>query len=334
MRLHVDDRAQGALTSRGEKLPTSCDPRHLVSTGALLAVAVLLLSGCRSSGLDVHLVRSATAKPGNVAVYFRVDRSDGTPVGGLKAENFKNLRRRPSHLGVREQTDDLEPDRRRFALHALARRHERQHFQIGAGAGGGRCCERVYGEGREVPEGGGLRLRRQHESLPHRPFTSSGAPPKAGSKSLATFKPKDPSTNLHGAVAKGLETLKSELAHAEHPLRFGTLVVFTDGTDHAGRVSRDDMMKAVNESEYDIFAIGLGAEISERGDRRDRSKRHRHGEKSRGSQTSVRPDRPEDSGLFGTVLSPCPTAPPPAPANTTCAWRRRRRRTRASDRAT
>src|SRR6185503_576181 len=74
----------------------------------------------------------------------------------------------------------------------------------------------------------------------------------------------DPSTNLHGAVVKGIETLKSELAHAEHPLRFGTLVVFTDGTDHAGRVSRDDMMKALRENDYDTFAIGLGAEISER----------------------------------------------------------------------
>ena len=65
-------------------------------------------------------------------------------------------------------------------------------------------------------------------------------------------------------MVKGLDTLRTELSHAEHPLRFGTLVVFTDGTDHAGRVSRDDMMKAVKDSEYDIFAIGLGAEISER----------------------------------------------------------------------
>src|SRR5262245_42585289 len=55
----------------------------------LLAIATLILTGCRSSGLDVHLVRSATAKPGNVAVYFRVDQTDGMPVGGLKAENFK-----------------------------------------------------------------------------------------------------------------------------------------------------------------------------------------------------------------------------------------------------
>ncbi len=59
------------------------------SVGMFLAVATLILMGCRSSGLDVHLVRSATAKPGNVAVYFRVDQTDGTPVGGLKAENFK-----------------------------------------------------------------------------------------------------------------------------------------------------------------------------------------------------------------------------------------------------
>src|SRR6185369_8414473 len=71
-------------------------------------------------------------------------------------------------------------------------------------------------------------------------------------------------TNLNGAVVKGLALLEQELSHAEHPLRFGTLVVFTDGTDHAGRVSKDEMKRAVHDTRYDVFAIGLGAELSER----------------------------------------------------------------------
>jgi len=43
----------------------------------------------------------------------------------------------------------------------------------------------------------------------------------------------------------------------------GRLVVFTDGTDRASRVSEDEMLQAVRDSPYDVFAIGLGAELSE-----------------------------------------------------------------------
>jgi hypothetical protein len=62
---------------------------------------------------------------------------------------------------------------------------------------------------------------------------------------------------------KALDELGKALAHAEHPLKFGTLVVFSDGTDRAARVSKDDMRKAVKESSYEIFAIGLGTEMQE-----------------------------------------------------------------------
>jgi hypothetical protein len=93
-------------------------------------------------------------------------------------------------------------------------------------------------------------------------FTStSGA--KVGIAELKNFKPSDPSTNLNGAVVEGLHELDHALSQAEHPMRFGTLVVFTDGTDRANRVPRDDMLKAVRDSEHQIFAIGLGTEIKE-----------------------------------------------------------------------
>src|SRR5439155_9591603 len=84
---------------------------------------------------------------------------------------------------------------------------------------------------------------------------------QGGAAGLGHFHSRDPSTNLHGGVAQGIQVLEKALTTATQPLRFGTLVVFTDGTDHAARVSKDDMMKAVGEAPFDIFAIGVGAEI-------------------------------------------------------------------------
>jgi hypothetical protein len=76
-----------------------------------------------------------------------------------------------------------------------------------------------------------------------------------------TFKPKDPSTNLNGAVIKALDQLDASLGRAPQPLKFGTLVVFTDGTDRANRVPESEMLQHVREKPFDVFAIGLGAEI-------------------------------------------------------------------------
>jgi hypothetical protein len=48
------------------------------------------------------------------------------------------------------------------------------------------------------------------------------------------------------------------------PLRFGTLVVFTDGTDHAARVSRDALLAALDQANVEIYAIAVGAEVTDR----------------------------------------------------------------------
>jgi len=60
-----------------------------------------------------------------------------------------------------------------------------------------------------------------------------------------------------------LKELDKGLASAPNPLRFGTLVVFTDGSDRARRVKWDDVQKALDETPYDVFAIGLGAEMQD-----------------------------------------------------------------------
>jgi hypothetical protein len=227
------------------------------------ATVVFLSTGCRSSGLDVHLVRSATAKPGNVAVYFRVDQTDGTPVGGLKAESFKIYEDNGLISEFESKQTILNPKVAASHYTLLLVDMSGSVSKSGQASTVVEAASAFTEKVEKFQRVGVYAFDGSTDLYPIVPFTSSGGAAKGGIKSLGGFQPRDPSTNLHGAVVKGLETLKTELSHAEHPLRFGTLVVFTDGTDHAGRVSRDDMMKAVKESEYDIFAIGLGAEIQE-----------------------------------------------------------------------
>lgn len=78
----------------------------------------------------------------------------------------------------------------------------------------------------------------------------------------------DNSTNLNGAVIQGLGTLEARLAEVmvnPDVSTAGAMVMFTDGTDQAGRVSQNAAENAVRSmtSQYSIFTIGLGDEIDE-----------------------------------------------------------------------
>jgi hypothetical protein len=57
--------------------------------------------------------------------------------------------------------------------------------------------------------------------------------------------------------------LNEAVAESQTPLTFGTIVVFTDGTDRAARVTQGEMMDALDETDYDTFAVGVGNEIDE-----------------------------------------------------------------------
>lgn len=97
-------------------------------------------------------------------------------------------------------------------------------------------------------------------------FTEAKGSVEGGLEGLRTYKPRDPSTNLHGAVVQGLGELREALDKDKRPLKFGTLVVFTDGTDRAGRVSAEEMGEALGDEKYadfEIFAIGVGADLEQ-----------------------------------------------------------------------
>lgn len=231
-----------------------------------LVSLALLASACGGGGLQVTGIRSAQTRPSNVAAYFKVQTSNGDPVGGLKAEEFKiyedgqpvseheskqvilNPEVSVSHYTMLlvdmsgSVSESGAVDNVVEAAAAFTERVEKTQ-KVGVYAFDG--CEKLH---------------------PIASFQNPGGA-TAAVRSLKGHKPDDPSTNLHGAIVKGLEELDSALSRAEHPVRFGTLVVFSDGTDRAARIERKQMDeaidKATDEKKYEIFAIALGSEMQE-----------------------------------------------------------------------
>lgn len=225
-------------------------------------VALVMLLGC-AGGLRLTPIKSTQEKPSNVAVYFRVENSAGEPMGGLTADKFR----------IYEDAQIVSPyeSKQTILNPTVAASHYTLLLIDMSGSisqsGGAQAvveAATAFTEHVEKHQKVGVYAFDGSEDLyPISSFTNSAGSATAAVKSLGSFKGRDPSTNLNGAIVKGLKELETALSHAEHPLRFGTLVVFTDGTDHAARVSADEMRKAVADSSYEVFAIGLGAEIQE-----------------------------------------------------------------------
>lgn len=209
------------------------------------------------------MVDSAYQRPSNVAVFFTVDGPNGEPIPGLEADDFRiyedgrivsiaesrqtivNPEVAAEHYtlvlvdmsGSVSESDQV-PLIEAAAQELVAQLQDHQRVAIYAFDG----SEEIY------------RIT---------PFTGSAGAVSAGAGRLSGFRPRDPSTNLHGAVVAAIEELDRELERSQVPLRFGTVVVFTDGTDRAARVTLQEMGRRIDQSPYDFFAIGVGDEIDE-----------------------------------------------------------------------
>jgi len=217
---------------------------------------LLLCVSC--AGLNPRLVDASVQKPSNVAVYFTVDTNSGDPVPGLTAEQFHIYEDSKLVSPFESKQTILNPE--------VAARHYTLLLvdMSGSVTGSGQlpalqeAVNRFTSRVEKLQETAVYAFDGRAEIVQLRPFGPGGA-----NVNLAGFTSTDPSTNLYGAVVKGIDVLEKQLEKSPTPLRFGTLVVFTDGTDHAHRVSRDDTLRAVNDSNFDIFAIGVGAETDE-----------------------------------------------------------------------
>jgi hypothetical protein len=229
-----------------------------VATPLLFAA---VLSGC--AGLQLTAVKATNQKPSNVAIYFKVETHSGDPVGGLTAERFQIYEDGSLVSQYESKQTILNPEVAAASYTLLLVDMSGSVSESGTGEtlvqAVGTFTERVE----KQQKVGIYAFDGSPDLYPIVPFTDQQGSAKAGVQQLATFKPKDPSTNLNGAVVKALDELDSALGKATQPIKFGTLVVFTDGTDRANRVAADVMKQHIRDKPFDVFAIGLGAEIKE-----------------------------------------------------------------------
>jgi hypothetical protein len=233
---------------------------HLLGA-SLLVVAMVVGNGC--ARLHLTSIKSAQQKPSNVAVYFKVQTGSGEPIGGLTANSFHIYEDGQLVSQYESKQTILNPQV--AAVHYTLLLVDMSGSVSESGNGDviaqavGTFTERVEKEQKVAI----YAFDGSPNLYPIVGFTDQAGSAKAGVQVLATFKPKDPSTNLNGAVVKALDELDVALGKANQPLKFGTVVVFTDGTDRANRVPADAMTQHIREKPFDVFAIGLGAEIKE-----------------------------------------------------------------------
>lgn len=223
--------------------------------------SLLLLGGC--AGLQLTPIKTTQQRPSNVAIYFKVQKEGGEPVGGLTADKFRIYEDGQLVSQYESKQTILNPE-----VTAV-------HYTLLLVDMSGSVSQSGNGTTDELVQAASAftdHVEKQQkvavyafdgspDLTPIAPFTDQPGSAKAAVQQLASFKPKDPSTNLNGAIVKALDELDTALGKAQQPLKFGTLVVFTDGTDRAGRVKQEEMEQHIKEKPFDVFAIGLGAEM-------------------------------------------------------------------------
>jgi hypothetical protein len=230
-----------------------------------LALALLAaLAACAAcSGLKLELVDASVQKPSNVCLYFTVDTADGKPVPGMTADQF-NIYEDGKLISIYESKQTIlnpEVATIRYTLLLLDMSGsvvESGQVPLVEEAAGAFLSN--VGEQEQVAiyafDG-----RAEIETIAE--FGSRSQKLENRTARLSSWKTEDPSTNLNGAIVEASRVIQEEMQTSEEPLRFGNLVVFTDGTDRAHRASSSDALRAVKDAGLNIYVIGLGGEVDQ-----------------------------------------------------------------------
>jgi hypothetical protein len=226
------------------------------------AVGCWACGGGGKPSLRLTLIDGSVQRPSNVAVYFTVDTAEGEPVSGLTADSFRIYEDGQPVSALESKQTILNPEV--AATHntlllidmsgSVTESGDLPVIIESAKAFAGRVEK--YQKVAVYAFDGSPQIRQVVGF-------STGESLASGIDRLASFKARDPSTNLNGAAIEGLRVLHKRLDASSTPLTFGTLVIFTDGTDRAQRVTREELHRELGDAEVDVIVIGVGAEIDQ-----------------------------------------------------------------------
>src|SRR5580692_10915203 len=183
-----------------------------------LAIPLALsLGGC--GGLQLQTIKTAEQRPSNVAIYFKVQTRSGEPVAGLSADRFRIYE--DGQLVSQYESKQTIANPEVAAVHYTLLLVDMSGSVSESGSveslvqAVGTFADRVE----KQQKVGIYAFDGSPDLYPIVPFTDQMGSAKAGVQQLATFKPKDPSTNLNGAVVKALDELDSALGKATQPIK-------------------------------------------------------------------------------------------------------------------
>ena len=263
-------------------------------TPSLLLVAALLACGPIPTGqqtpgggncstLTLTAQDVVTAAPSRISLFFSVDGCGGDPVPGLSADAFE-LFEDDKPISSFESQKTIQPKGQRFRMYSLVLLDLSGSILKSGNFPALAEAAKLYVDEVLKSQGDGQRVAvyafdGRPTLTPVVDFSSDAAVLKAGIDRLSTrecnvnadcvgFADRracagwlcvDDSTNLNGAVVAGVDRLERELrAEPGIPFKDSALIVFTDGTDQAARVSRDDALAKVRSGQPHVFAIGPG----------------------------------------------------------------------------
>jgi hypothetical protein len=225
-------------------------------------VLVGLWAGCGGAALKLTPIDASVQRPSNIAVYFTVDTKDGEPVAGLGTDAFDILEDQQPVSVLESKKTILNPE-----VAAM-------HYTLLLVDMSGSVTE--SGDVPTIVDAAQTFAERvqQVQKVAVYAFDGSadiqliagfggGRELAAGVARLGSYRTRDPSTNLNGAIVEALKVLRRQMQSSTLPLTFGTLVVFTDGTDHAHRVTRDTLHQELASAPVDVLVIGVGGEIDD-----------------------------------------------------------------------
>jgi hypothetical protein len=229
--------------------------RLVVICAAMSSLAV----GC--AGLRLQMVDSSVRRPSNVAVYFAVDTKGGEPVADLTPQDFHIYEDGEPVSILESKQTILQPEV--AAIHYTLLLIDMSGSVVDSGDMPA-LIQAASSFGERVGPYQKVAVY-TFDGSPHvTQVVGFGGNVRGGVSSLASRRPRDPSTNLNGAVIEGVRVLTQQMDHAPVPLRFGTLVVFTDGTDRAHRANPDDVQRSLDGAGFETYVIGVGQEVDKR----------------------------------------------------------------------
>ncbi len=250
-----------------------------IFTFSFLLTAVLLLAGCGKDSdnrFEVELIQAKTETPAQVRLFFKVDLGEDHLFTTLEPQDFE-IYENSSLISRLESQAQIQREEGEFLFSSILlldlsgsvlRDTELPNVKSAATSFINSVMPAVTDETYGSKEMAIFWFDGEEEIHSLVPFTTEIAQLNAGIESIDENISGDVSTNLNGAVVQGLSLMNSRLTETRlnpNISTAGSVVIFTDGTDQASRVTTREAQNAVNQAGNDnaVFTIGLGDEIDE-----------------------------------------------------------------------